>query len=309
MEGFLGTGDLYMDRLTAAGVAQGLTLLGNATKFELQALAESKDLVSRKRDTAGQNLASVTRGQPATITITLNEYDKDILAAAFLGDAVTQSGAGGTVTDEVITAIADKYVEMAHRDISAVTVSRKAGDDAAAWAAATVYALDAYVIPTSANAHMYKCTVPGTSDATTEPASWPIDGSTVVDGTVTWQDMGLIIAVLDTDYQLQDRLGMIKSLSTGSIEDGEQLNIDYTWAAQDGYDISVASTPLVKCRFMLDGKNDVNGKKCIVNVREANVKPSGPIDFLGEDYAELTLEGTMITPSGQTSPATIDYHE
>lgn len=308
MEGFLGSGDLYMDRLTTAGAAQGLTLLGNATKFELEAKADTKDLVSKKRDTAGQLLASVTKGQPATIAITLNEYDKDILAAAFLGEATAQAGAGGTITDEVITGIADKYVEVAHRAISAVTVSRKAGDDAAAWAVATAYTLGDYVIPTVANAHMYKCTVAGTSDATTEP-TWPTDGTTVVDGTATWQDMGLIIATVDTDYTLNGRLGMIKILSAGSIEAGEQLNIDYTWSAQDGYDITVGTTPTVKCRLVLDGKNDVNGKNCIVDVLEANIKPSGGIDFLADDYAEISLDGTMITPSGQTSPAIIEYHE
>ena len=71
----------------------------------------------------------------------------------------------------------------------------------------------------------------------------------------------------------------------------------------------VGTTPTVKCRFVLDGKNDVNGKNCIVNILEANVKPSGPIDFLADDYAEVTLEGTIITPAGQTTPAIIDYHE
>ena len=308
MEGFLGSGDLYMDRLTTAGGAQGLTLLGNATKFELEAKADTKDLVSKKRDTAGQLLASVTKGQPPTISITLNEYDKDILATAFLGEATAQTGAGGTITDEVITGIADKYVEVSHRVISAVTVSRKGGDDAVAWVAATAYAVGDYVVPSSANQHMYKCTVAGTSDATTEP-TWPTDGTTVVDATATWQDMGLIIATVDTDYLLQDRLGMMQILSSGSIEDGEQLNVDYTWSAQDGYDITVGTTPMVKCRFILDGINDVNGKNCIVDILEANVKPSGLIDFLADDYAEVTLEGTIITPAGQTTTAIIDYHE
>lgn len=308
MEGFLGTGDLYMDRLTSAGVAQGLILLGNAIKFEVQPNAEQKDLVSRKRATAGQVLASVTRQQPPSFSVTVNEFDRDLLAAAFMGTATAQTGAGDTETDEEITAIADKYVELLHREVSAVTVSHKNGDDAATWVASTAYTTSDYVIPTTPNSRFYQCTTAGTSDSS-EP-TWPTTtGQTVVDATVTWTDMGLITCVVDTDYTLVTRLGAIKALSTGDIVDGETLNVDYTWAAQDGYDIDGATQPTVKCRFLLDGKNDVNGKKCIVDVYEANVKPASPIDFLNEEYAELTLEGTLITPTGQSEPFSIDYHE
>jgi hypothetical protein len=308
MQGFLGTGDLYMDRLTSAGVAQGFMLLGNATKFEIQPDAETKELVSRKRDTAGQVLASVTKQAPTKISITLNEYDKDILALAFLGDVTTQAGAGATVTNEEVVAKAGKYVSFAHREVSSVTVSHKNGDNATTWATGTAYTTSNYVKPTSPNNHFYKCTVAGTSHAATEP-TWPTDGTTVTDGTATWQDMGTIVCSSTTDYTLLTRLGMIKCLSTGDIIAGETLNCDYTWAAQDGYDITGGVNPIVKAYFRLDGKNDVNGKKCIVDVYEATVKPSSPIDFLSEDFAELQLEGTLVTPTGLSTPMNIDYHE
>lgn len=306
--GFLGTGDLYMDRLTSAGVAQGLMLLGNSIKFEIQPNAEQKDLVSRKRDTSGQVLASVTKQQPSAFSVTLNEFDKDLLAAAFMGAVTTQTGAGASVTDEEITAVLDKFVELDYREISAVTVSHKNGDDAAAWQATTAYTTADYVLKVVTNNRFYKCTTAGTSGGS-EP-TWPTTlGATVNDGTAVWTDMGTIVAALTTDYTLNTRLGMVKAVSTGAIVAGETLNVDYTWAAQDGYDIVGATQPIVKCRFLLDGKNDVTGKKCIVDVYEANVKPSSPIDFLSEEYAEVTLEGTMVTPSGLSQPFDIDYHE
>jgi hypothetical protein len=235
-----------MDRLTSAGVSQGLVLLGNCTKFEILPAAETKDLVSRKRDTAGQTLASVTKAQPTTISLTLNEYDKDIMAVAFLGTVATQTGAGASVTDEVLVAIHDKYAYLDHRAVSSVVVTNTGGG--------TTY-------------------------------------------------------TVDVDYVVNARLGWIKVLSTGSIGDGDSLKVDYTWAAEDGYTVSGATEPIVKCRFLLDGKNDVNGKKCIVDVYEANVKPSSPIDFLKDDYAELELEGTLVTPTGLSLPFDIDYHE
>ncbi len=58
------------------------------------------------------------------------------------------------------------------------------------WAAATVYALDALVIPATQNDLAYKCTVAGTSHATTEPTFPTTIGGTVVDNTVTWTCIG-----------------------------------------------------------------------------------------------------------------------
>lgn len=62
---------------------------------------------------------------------------------------------------------------------------------AAAWVAATVRAVGALVKPTVANGHYYRCTVAGTSHASTQP-TWPTTGGTVTDGTATWIDAGAI---------------------------------------------------------------------------------------------------------------------
>lgn len=57
------------------------------------------------------------------------------------------------------------------------------------WAASTGYTAGDFVIPTSANGHVYEATTTGTSD-TMEP-TFPIDRSTVADNTVIWQDIGM----------------------------------------------------------------------------------------------------------------------
>lgn len=56
-----------------------------------------------------------------------------------------------------------------------------------AWAANTVYAVDAIVVPTTVNGYQYRCTVAGTSHATTEPTWGTALGVTQTDGTVTWE--------------------------------------------------------------------------------------------------------------------------
>lgn len=66
-----------------------------------------------------------------------------------------------------------------HKDWSAPT-----------WVASTAYSVGDLVIPTTPNGHIYKATVAGTSGST-EP-TWPTDGTTVTDGSVTWEDQGTI---------------------------------------------------------------------------------------------------------------------
>ena len=65
-------------------------------------------------------------------------------------------------------------------------------DPVAPWTATTALLAGAYRQPTAKNSHYYQVATAGTTDAT-EPVTWPTDGGTVVDGTITWQDMGTIL--------------------------------------------------------------------------------------------------------------------
>jgi len=246
MNGFLGTGDLYMDRLDAAGASQGFVLAGNATRFELNVETEEKKLVSRKRGTAGQTLASVTRITATTLGLTLNELDKDVLANIFLGTATSRTAAAGTVTDEPVVARLDRWVRLAHMDVSSVVVT----------------------------------------DAT---------------GSTTYAE--------GTDYEVHARLGMVKALAGGSINDGDTILVDYAYGAESGHLIAGATQPVVAVRLLLDGRNDANGKDCTVTVHEARIRPASPVDFLAEDFSELQFDAELLTPAGKSWPFEIIYIE
>lgn len=54
------------------------------------------------------------------------------------------------------------------------------------WTVATAFVIGDYVAPTTKNGYRYKCTVAGTSHASTQP-TWPTTAeATVADNTVTW---------------------------------------------------------------------------------------------------------------------------
>ncbi len=238
---FLGSGDLYMDRLAADGTPQGAVLVGNASKLELKVEADTKKLTSRQRATYGQTLASVTNITGSTVSLSINQMDVDTLAAVFLGAAIDLTGAGGSITAENVTAILDRWVDLAQPGSGVSTVV--------------------------------------VMDAT--------DITTYTEG---------------TDYTVNTRLGMIQALSTGAIAADDVLHVDYTYGAESGKKITGATQSTVKVKLRLDGKNIEDGTDVQVNVFEALIKPSSPVDFLAEDFAEIQFEGELLTPAGKSWP-------
>ena len=92
---FVFSGDLYIDRLTDAGVSTGFLDVSNATQLAIGETTDIKTQLSKMRATRGQVLATVATKKPATLKLTLNQIDKDKLAMALLGSVsiLTQGAA------------------------------------------------------------------------------------------------------------------------------------------------------------------------------------------------------------------------
>lgn len=238
---FLGSGDVQLALLTAAGAFQGYDDAVNATKFELKVESETKEAKARGRDNDGQTLASAVRITGSKISLVFNGSTPSLFAAIFLGDAVKLTGVGGTGTAEVVTALEDKWTPVTNIGS-------------------------------------------GISDVVVKDAT---DTTTYVEG---------------TDYTVDLVTGMIKALSTGSISDQDVLHVDYSYAAESGYKITGATRPLVKVMIKFSGKNVYDGEPASVDVYQANLRPSSPVDFLSEETQELQFEGDMITPTGKSWP-------
>lgn len=242
------SGDLYLDRLSAAGASTGYNLVSNATKLAISESSEVKTLKSRMRASYGQALATVALKNPAAISLTLNEIDREKLALALLGDVADLSQTAASITDEAVTAIKDKWVELAGSNIA-----------------------EAGVV---------------VEDET--------DTTTYVEG---------------TDYQLNRELGLIMALSTGNIGDGDVLHVDYDKQLVSGHRISGSVNSRIAVKLKLDGENLVDGSHVIVTVDKAILTPDGEVDFLSEDFTELSLSGELETLAGQSAPYRIDLIE
>lgn len=309
-EGGIFSGTLFAD-FYLGGKWTGKQRAGNATKFELKSNADRKVLTSNQRGSFGQALRVATIAKEAELNIEINDPVRDVFTVGFLGEAVTIAVTAGSVTDEVVTApMPGNALSLAYREISAVTVTRKNGEDAPDWAATTAITLGAFCVPTVANDHFYKCTAAGSTGGSAP--TFPTDGTTVVDGTVTWQDMGTIVAVLNTDYTIGvdgARLGWIFMTDATRIEFEEPLSHDYTYAARSGYRIKGATQPVRKVRWYLDGESLEDGRPVYIEVFETQAMPTSAIDFLSDNWQSIGISATPIKPADKDCPWIVEYDD
>lgn len=90
------------------------------------------------------------------------------------------------------------------------------------WAASSACDNGDYIQPTTPNNHYYRCTVAGTSGST-EPASWPTDGSTTTDGSITWMDMGTTLPIVGAKDDVWADVSAHEVTGTGYAAGGQQL--------------------------------------------------------------------------------------
>lgn len=128
--GFLGAGDLYIARYNSTtGTFDDFTGPFESTKFEIKPNSELKEMSSRGRTTYGQVIESVPLPQPADLSVTLAEVNRESIALALFGTTSATSQGSGTITDEVVVAKLDKWVQLSKQNFASTgfVVTNSAG--------------------------------------------------------------------------------------------------------------------------------------------------------------------------------------
>ena len=319
--GLLASGDLYIDFYDSDGNLTGFIgpdEVGNCKKFALKVETEKKENKLNGRDTLGQNGDAYTRISASTISLALNRYTSKMLAAAMMGTATDQTASEDSLS-ESITAIHDKWVEIGQENVSDVVVE----DDSVTITADTLSA--------TASDNSYNDSGNGFVTAgfqvgdTVQVSGFTTTANNIATGVLTSVAAGKIIVggtdgdgiedesagdtvtitkiyVEDTDYEINERLGMIKALSTGDIADDSTLNLTGTIDAKTGSKITGSDQSVINVKLKLDGKDNVSGDDVQVTVYQAQLSSDTDFDLMAEDFPELTFTGTMVTPNGYTTP-------
>ncbi|WP_457571311.1 phage tail tube protein [Desulfovulcanus sp.] len=126
MPGFLGKGDVYIDN----GIKGQFLLIGNTTKFAIaETEADTKERISKQRDTYGSALDSVILPKPAKISLEIDEIDVDNMALALRGLVEVIDVPAGSVADvEMKVSEVDVWLELGHRNLSNLVLKDAAGN-------------------------------------------------------------------------------------------------------------------------------------------------------------------------------------
>lgn len=111
------------------------------------------------------------------------------------------------------------------------------------------------------------------------------------------------------DYEINMPAGLIMVLSTGTIADATSTSYTLSAAARTGKSIDAGTNTVLQ--IAIRGVADnlfVDGQRMDLDVWQANVSPSGALDFVSKDPISMTFKGTLIVPSGKAGPYQIRIH-
>lgn len=123
---------------------------------------------------------------------------------------------------------------------------------------------------------------------------------------VVTTEVGSTVLERGTDYKVESATGLILALNAAA---AVAVSIDYDTLAAKGNRILGANEISKKRQIVMDGTNLVTGKSAALTVFGAAFSATQALDLMSREFITGTLEGTMITPEGKTSPYEIDFVE
>jgi hypothetical protein len=120
---------------------------------------------------------------------------------------------------------------------------------------------------------------------------------------------GATTYTLGTHYDIDLTTGAIQVISGQGIALDAILHLTYNHAATEGTRILGGTQTEMKCSILLDGINQATLKAMRGVIHEVGLKADGAIDLAGDSFVEWSLSGVMVTPSGKTSPFTLDFDD
>lgn len=109
---------------------------------------------------------------------------------------------------------------------------------------------------------------------------------------------GTTTYVRDTDYIINLEMGWLKVLPGSGITAASVLKLTGTYGAITGTKISAGTVNQLRARFILDGKNMVDGSRVKAVARQVALSSDTEFDLLGDNFAEIPLTGSVETPVG-----------
>jgi hypothetical protein len=116
--------------------------------------------------------------------------------------------------------------------------------------------------------------------------------------------------VLNTDYVLDTELGLLSIVAGGAITKDDVLHVGYTYAAESGYQVDIATNTLIRVAIKGNIQNEYDASgKWQVELYSAVLASNAEISFISDadsEGEEIPFTLTLETPSGKTTPGVVN---
>lgn len=254
--------------------------VGNASALSYKYDVDTQDRLDCQSPGGGK-LDSISRIKGVSGEITLDDFSPEMMAVGQWGSVL--SVAAGEVTNEphiawpginnLLDFIPDHDAELSIT--VAVTAARAATAD---------YVAGALIVQ---GGHLYSAAVAGKTGATA-PTTWPTDGGTVVDGEVTWSDLGAVSLTAGTSYE-RTASGFRPSAGA-QIWQTTGLPVKVSYTKNKGYVIHAITNSGLFYELVSDGLNEANGEAPhVTRFHKVKFSPFSEVPLIGNKFGELKL--------------------
>lgn len=136
---------------------------------------------------------------------------------------------------------------------------------------------------------------------------WVESGKLMISNPVLTNSEATTTYVLGTDYAINPRLGLVLATLGGAITDLQSCKFSCDYAAVNGTKIVGATKANVEARIVIDGKERSTGRNFIFNGKRVRLAASTEISLISDKFVEVSLNGTFITPEGDSSPYDLTF--
>jgi hypothetical protein len=137
----LGRGRVYFDRFDSGGLSTGWLDLGNCPDFSVNVSKDTLPHYSSRSGIRTKDLEAL-RELASSFQFSCEEFSKENLALAVMGEITASNQNSGSASDESVTVKADRYVDLAYRKITSGTVVVTGSGGSPTYVEGTDYVID-----------------------------------------------------------------------------------------------------------------------------------------------------------------------
>lgn len=126
------------------------------------------------------------------------------------------------------------------------------------------------------------------SDLTASLDKWVVIGKYNITGLVVKDETDVTTYVLDTDYEVDTKAGLLRALSSGAIGDTDVLHLTYATPALNSYLIDGLKSSSAKGHIYFVGDPPVGKIQDIKGY--VSLKPTGDLSLIGEEWQNIQFE-------------------